>query len=73
MHGSLLRYLASALIISPLCSTLPTGSAQPVNLQPIGIRDYEAATGLRSREDKQFADLDLETASQLVYGSAGSM
>ena len=48
-----------------------TKSDSPANLYPINIRQYEAATGLRRREDEDFSDLDPNTQSQLIYGRPG--
>ena len=45
----------------------------PTKLHPINVRNYEAATGLRRREDQDFSDLDPNTQSQLIYGSPGGM
>lgn len=68
---TLVRGLALVLSIVGTGLTLPVGSEEPVNLRPIGIRDYEAATGLRPREDRSFVDLDFATAQELIYGSVG--
>ena len=43
----------------------------PAVLHPINLRHYEAATGLRRREDQDFSDLDPNTQSQLIYGRPG--
>ena len=43
----------------------------PAVLHPINVRHYEAATGLRRREDEDFSDLDPNTQSQLIYGRPG--
>ena len=40
-------------------------------LYPINLRHYEAATGLRRREEQDFSDLDPNTQSQLIYGRPG--
>ena len=53
-----------------------TGSGEtvlkgPAVLHPINVRHYEAATGLRRREDQDFSDLDPNTQSQLIYGRPG--
>ena len=48
--------------------TVPEG---PAVLHPINVRHYEAATGLRRREDQDFSDLDPNTQSQLIYGRPG--
>ena len=69
MKGSFLSCLA---LISLGHSVLAAPTGEPVKFRPVGINDYEAAVGLERRDDKQFADLDLQTQSQLVYGSAGS-
>ena len=44
----------------------------PAVFLPINVRSYEAVTGLRRRDDENFADLDPSTQSQLIYGSPGS-
>ncbi len=43
----------------------------PTHLYPISIGDYEDATGLRRRDATDFSHLDLQTQSELIYGSAG--
>lgn len=48
-----------------------TVSEGPAILHPINIRHYEAATGLRRRDDQDFSDLDPNTQSQLIYGRPG--
>ena len=74
MHKVWLSCLAYASLI-PLIHSAPTSqqsrSADPIAFHPVGIKDYEAAVGLHRRDDKQFSDLDLQSQSQLVYGSAG--
>ncbi len=46
-------------------------SGGPAVLHPINVRQYEAATGLRRRDDEDFSDLDPNTQSQLIYGRPG--
>lgn len=53
-------------------SSIDNQSLGPKVLRPIGIRDYEAAVGLQRRDSEEFSDLNLETQSQLIYGSPGS-
>ena len=48
--------------------TVPKG---PALLLPINVRQYEAATGLRRRDENDFSDLDPATQSQLIYGRPG--
>ena len=48
-----------------------TVSRGPAVLHPINVRHYEAAAGLRPRDDQDFSDLDPNTQSQLIYGRAG--
>lgn len=44
----------------------------PVNrLRPIHIIDYEAAVGLQRRAPEDFSDLNLQTQSEIIYGSPG--
>ena len=77
MFGALLAYLAPATVLLTLSSAYPatqkSESEEPVTLRPIGINDYEVATNLRRRDDQKFQDLDLQSQSQLIYGSPGSM
>ena len=40
-------------------------------LRPISISNYEAAVGLRRRSSEDFTNLDLQTQSELIYGSPG--
>lgn len=64
-----------AFNLSVLGSSIPTDqrstASSGVTLKPISIRNYESAMGLRRRSSENFADLDLETQSQLIYGSGG--
>ena len=64
--------LAIALALSRLhpgnAENVPKG---PALLLPISVRQYEAATGLRRRDDNDFSDLDPDTQSQLIYGRPG--
>ena len=48
--------------------TVSEGSAL---LLPINLRHYEAAAGLRRRDEEDFSDLDPHTQSQLIYGRPG--
>ena len=41
----------------------------PRQLRPIRLRNYEASFGLHRRMGEQFASLDPQTQSQLIYGS----
>ena len=43
----------------------------PNRLRPISISDYEAAIGLQRRSSEDFSNLDLQTQSELIYGSPG--
>ena len=47
--------------------------ASPTELRPIHITDYEAAMGLHRREADSFSSLNLQTQSELVYGSPGGI
>lgn len=43
----------------------------PKNLRPIRISNCEAAIGLQRRSSEEFSNLDLQTQSELIYGSPG--
>ena len=72
------RYLSTALLAASLAlpaSSYP-GRAETVSessavLHPINVRHYEAAIGLRRRDDQDFSDLDPNTQSQLIWGRPG--
>ena len=49
------------------------GTDEPLVLYPINLRDYESALGIYRRSGEEFADLDLSTQSQLIYGRPGGM
>ena len=71
-----LRLWIPVLAIALTLSELHTGNAEnvqkgPALLLPINVRQYEAATGLRRRDDTDFSDLDPGTQSQLIYGRPG--
>ena len=65
--------LAVVLAIPAFSHTGPSETVidGPAVLHPINLRHYEAATGLRRREDQDFSDLDPNTQSQLIYGRPG--
>ena len=65
--------LAVTLALPAFSHTAPgeTVLESPAVLHPINVRHYEAATGLRPREDQDFSDLDPNTQSQLIYGRPG--
>ena len=75
MHIAGAIYLAVASSMLAICWTYPTTQkAQPQNatkLRPIVVNDHEAALGLPRRKSENFADLDLQTQSRLIYGSPG--
>lgn len=79
MHRFMFSALCALAVALPAsASSIPnlprSDTPQPTTLKPISIRDYERAAGLRRRGDSEdFSDLDLQTQSQLVYGSPGSM
>lgn len=62
---------ALALAQGVVSEAKPTAQDAPVprQLQPIHIRNYEASFGLQRRSSEQFSSLDLQTQSQLIYGS----
>lgn len=70
-----LSVLTAIAALVAACSSYPTIQSPKtmggVVMRPIHINDYEAATGLRRRASEDFSDLDLQTQSQLIYGSAG--
>ena len=47
--------------------------ADPTLLRPISIVNYEAALGLQRRDSEDFSDLNLQTQSELIYGSPGGV
>lgn len=47
--------------------------ADPTPLRPINIVNYEAALGLQRRDTEDFSDLNLQTQSELIYGSPGGV
>ena len=72
------RYFSTALLVITLSfpALSHPGHAEIVSegpsvLHPINVRHYEAATGLRPRDDEDFSDLDPNTQSQLIYGRPG--
>ncbi len=78
MHRSLLSILGALAIslpasasLSPIAPRIP--DSQGTILRPIAIRDFEAAAGLQRRASEDFSNLDLQTQSQLIYGSSGGM
>ncbi|KAL8977887.1 MAG: hypothetical protein Q9205_006403 [Flavoplaca limonia] len=44
----------------------------PMALKPIGINDFEIATGIRRRAAEDFSHLDPGTQAQLIYGRPGN-
>lgn len=53
--------------------TLETSrSAASTTMRPISIGNYEAAIGLQRRASEDFSHLDLQTQSELIYGSPGN-
>lgn len=72
MH-CVLQALGAALALVQAVVSEPTPSAQdvpaPRRLHPIHVRNYEASFGLRRRSTEQFSSLDLQSQSQLIYGS----
>ncbi|KAL8753730.1 MAG: hypothetical protein Q9184_005337 [Pyrenodesmia sp. 2 TL-2023] len=70
-----------ALLLAAATSILPTlGLSSPDNfivgpsataLKPINIHDFEAATGVQRIAAEEFAQLDLSTQAQLIYGRPG--
>ena len=74
MYNTLSIALLALEFASPACSYhehVDTVSEGPSVLFPINVRHYEAATGLRQRDDQDFSDLDPNTQSQLIYGRPG--
>ena len=69
----------SALSIALPVLSLSHRSSQPSVaqgnvLRPIAIRDFEEATGLERRDDKEdFSDLDPKTQAELIYGTPGGL
>lgn len=65
--------LAVVLVIPAFSHSSPSETVLegPAVLHPINVRHYEAATGLRRREEQDFSDLDPNTQSQLIYGRPG--
>ena len=74
MYRTLFTALLAVWFVSPAFSHLgsaETVSEGPAVLSPINVRHYEAATGMRRRDDQDFSDLDPNTQSQLIYGRPG--
>ena len=80
MYKNLLTHLAVVLLsLGTTSLAIPTGSPDPINLLPLDVKDYEAATGLHARADGSFeeadlglGDLDLGDSAHLVYGAVDS-
>ena len=60
--------VALALSANSLLGHAKTTSEGSAILYPINVKHYEAATGLRRREDDDFSDLLPNIQSQLIYG-----
>ena len=77
MHQSLFSALTTLAVALPISANfLPaverSADLEPTRLRPISIRNYEAAAGLGRRDNSEnFSDLDLQTQSDLIYGSPG--
>ena len=74
MYQGFLAALLAVIFALPAFSHTGLGETvleSPAVLHPINLRHYEAATGLRRREDQDFSDLDPNTQSQLIYGRPG--
>ena len=75
-------YRHSFQLLSILASTWTIFASQHANrhvpratgsttLRPISIVNYEAAIGLQRRDSEEFSGLNLQTQSDLIYGSPG--
>lgn len=79
MRQSLRAIFGSLSIILPAFPSLCSASSrlfatQGITLKPIAIRDFERASGIeRRRASEDFSNLNLQTQSQLIYGSPGGL
>ncbi|MCJ1458011.1 hypothetical protein MMC28_008380 [Mycoblastus sanguinarius] len=78
MHRSLFSVLSALAIALPISASLSSAveqrspSTQATRLRPISIRNYEEAMGIQRRDNSEdFSDLDLQTQSELIYGTPG--
>ena len=67
VHSLALGAVLSALPVFVTAKAVPG----PEVLKPINIFAFEHAHGLQRRSTQDFSHLDLQTQSQLIYGSPG--
>lgn len=68
----LFLFSAFAAYASPHSETEHLRYVPSNKLRPISISSYEAPIGLHRRSSEDFSSLDLQTQSELIYGSPGS-
>lgn len=72
LPSSLALLLAVLFTHASTHSSRESSRAMPMNiLWPIRISEYEATNGLQRRSSNDFSSLDLQTQSELIYGSPG--
>ncbi len=76
MYPLLLKSLVILVTVLAACASLALTIEQPrsvtsTRLRPIRIGNHEATIGLQSRSSEAFSNLDLQTQSELIYGSPG--
>ncbi|KAL2038814.1 hypothetical protein N7G274_008572 [Stereocaulon virgatum] len=71
---TLFSILASTSTIRAVENVTPSSSQStgPTVLRPIHIANYDAALGLHPRAPEDFSHLNLQTQSQMIYGSPGN-
>ena len=63
--------LSSGVLAALPIFALAKAEPGPQILKPISIFDFEAAQGLKRRSTEDVSHLDLQTQSELIYGSSG--